>query len=287
MLVSIIIPLYKRTEWIEKTLYALSRQENTGDVDLEILVIDDGSPNSGQIKDIVSKFQKGLNIKYFYQEQKGPAAAKNLGINRAKGEIICFIDDDSIPHPSWLHSLLECFSNNSSAGIVNGQTLSYHQEKKSLPKLLESSIHKPQKRWATYNIAYRRETLNSIGIFDESYKLPSWEDNDLGFRAWVKKIKHLYCPKAVVYHPHEKTLEELKKKSLRNGAGLGVFIKKFIFSYPHFSLGLAFYIIKDIYLALHPRVLLANTNSKESLKFIWAIYTLAGCIKEIFRWKQD
>lgn len=288
MVASIIIPIYFRTEWIEKCLEALSLQQklNNFEFEIEVLIIDDGSPNAQEIKKITDKFQSKLNIAYFYQKRGGPAAAKNLGIFQSKGEIICFIDDDSICDKYWLANMMREFQKNSSIGIVSGKILSYYQESGSLPFLLQQTVYRPKKRWATSNIAYKREVLERIGTFDEKYKLASWEDNDLGFRAWLRRVKHIYCPFAVVYHPHEITLSDFWEKSLRNGYGLGQFVRKFIFYYSPIILGIIALVIRDIYLIFHPNVFLARRKTKEFLRFIWALNSFRGCTEDLFKWKQ-
>lgn len=287
MLVSIIIPVYFRTEWLKKCLSALSRQEGVDNSAIEVLVIDDGSPNAKEIEKITAEFQNKLDVSYFYQKRSGPAAAKNLGINKSKGEIICFIDDDSICDKYWLANMIREFKKDNSVGIASGKILSYNQETGSFGLLLQQAVYKPKKRWATSNIAYRRESLQRIGIFDENYKLASWEDNDLGFRAWVRGIRHIYCPGAIVYHSHEEDISGFWEKSLRNGYGLGEFARKFFFSYPIMVIGIIMLVIRDLYLIFHPNVFLARKKHKEFLRFIWAFNSLRGSLEVLLKWKPE
>lgn len=279
MLISVVIPVYRRTEWLQKCLSALSLQAKPDDLGIEVFVVDDGSPNSGEIKQIATNFKDRLNINYLYQDKLGPAAAKNLGINNSEGEAVCFLDDDSICAKDWIVNIAKEFSCDSSVGIVNGRLLSYYRDDDSLAFLLEQSVYKPKKSWATCNIAYRRCVFKIIGFFDQGYRLASWEDNDLGFRAWLARTKHIYCPEAVVYHAHELTFDEFREKGLRNGLGLAVFLRKFFLAHPVFTLGIMLFVIKDLYLALHPSVFMLRRKTKEFLRFNWSVNSFKGCIK--------
>ncbi|HTZ11840.1 MAG TPA: glycosyltransferase [Candidatus Margulisiibacteriota bacterium] len=286
MLVSVVIPVYLRTEWLKKCLEALSVQEGLNGIDMEVLIIDDGSPNSDELKRITAEFRERLKLRYLYQEKLGPAAAKNLGIKNSGGEVICFFDDDSICDKGWVSVVSAEFMKDISCGIVNGKLLSYHRQENSLGLLLEDSVYKPRKSWASCNIAYRRKALEKIGLFDERYKLASWEDNDLGFRAYLhKEIKHIYSPLAIMYHAHERTMDEFREKAFRNGRGLAQFFRKFFLAHPLLVSGMTIYIMKDLYLILHPGVFSQDKRRRESLRFIWSANSLKGYIWGLIRWK--
>ena len=82
MKASIVIPVYNAENTIEATLKALKLQTEK---DFEIIVVDDGSID--KTKEIVSKHP----VRLIFQEHLGPAAARNLGVENAKGDIIVFI----------------------------------------------------------------------------------------------------------------------------------------------------------------------------------------------------
>ena len=60
--------------------------------DLEIIVVDDGSEKSS--RKVVDSFKKNISIKYFFIENRGPALARNYGVNKSEGEWIIFFDSD-------------------------------------------------------------------------------------------------------------------------------------------------------------------------------------------------
>lgn len=87
-MISVIIPLYNKEATITKTLSSIISQEYD---DYEIVIVDDGSTDNGV--DIVKSLQSD-KISIYSQPNKGPSAARNLGVCKAKGEWIVFMDAD-------------------------------------------------------------------------------------------------------------------------------------------------------------------------------------------------
>ena len=70
--------------------------------DFEVIVVDDGSIDDG--KDIVKQFD---SVKYFYQENGGQASARNVGLSRALGQYVCFVDSDDMLVPNSIGVVLQ------------------------------------------------------------------------------------------------------------------------------------------------------------------------------------
>lgn len=243
--------------------------------------MDDGSPNESEMKSTAEKLagSENISIKYLGNIHAGPAAARNYGVRSSSGRIICFLDDDSIPDKSWLSEIVNPFRNSDSIALVSGKTLSYDR-KASLPLLLEKTVYSG-KCWATCNIAYRRDAFEALGGFDESFTEPSWEDNDLGIRAkWAGYI-HVYNKQAVVYHPHEKSIEEYKKKCLLNGRGAAVFSRKYLLKKPLWGIATPIVMSRRLIYGMLPSVWKNKTINEAYLKFLWSAYSLRGFINEI------
>ncbi len=102
-LVSIIIPIYNLENYIE---YCLNSVVNQTYKELEILCIDDGSTDKSA--EIVKRFAASDGrIKYFYQENAGVSAARNKGLDEAKGEYVMFVDGDDYLHYQAVEILYE------------------------------------------------------------------------------------------------------------------------------------------------------------------------------------
>ena len=92
MFVSIIIPCYNQAEFIEETLFSVFNQEFT---QWECLLIYDGS--NDDTAEIIKKWlEKDNRFSYFKKENKGVSAARNFGIQKAKGDFIQFLDSDDL-----------------------------------------------------------------------------------------------------------------------------------------------------------------------------------------------
>lgn len=90
MRISIVVPVYNAETYLAKCLDSLVNQSYR---DIEIVVVDDGSKDESGIicKNIK---EKDSRIKYFYQENQGVSAARNLGIDKSSGDYIMFVDSD-------------------------------------------------------------------------------------------------------------------------------------------------------------------------------------------------
>ena len=115
--VSIIIPTFNRGSFLDRTVKSIQSQTIK---DWELLVVDDGSTDN--TREIVENFIKNDNrIKYFYQKNCGcPSGPRNLGIEKACGEYVAFLDSDDEWLPTKLERQLDLFisSTNPKLGVV-------------------------------------------------------------------------------------------------------------------------------------------------------------------------
>ncbi len=106
-LVSVIIATYNSGKFIAQAVQSVLEQSCRLH---EVIVIDDGSTD--ETKDVLSGFHD--RIKYFYQENQGPSAARNKGIKMAKGGYISFLDSDDL----WPVDLSGCIFGDLPVGAV-------------------------------------------------------------------------------------------------------------------------------------------------------------------------
>ncbi len=113
-MISIIIPVYNSEKYLEKCLDSVLAQTFT---EFEVLLINDGSTDSsGKICDEYA--QKDSRVKVFHQENKGVSAARNLGLDKATGEWICFVDSDDYLDTNYLKALFDSVKKNKSVDLV-------------------------------------------------------------------------------------------------------------------------------------------------------------------------
>lgn len=97
-LVSVIVPIYNVEDYLKECLDSIINQNYKH---LEIILVNDGSTDlSGSIAQEYAN--KDSRIRYFHQENKGQSAARNAGLDVAKGEFVCFIDSDDYIDISYI-----------------------------------------------------------------------------------------------------------------------------------------------------------------------------------------
>jgi len=97
---SIIVPVYNRPDELKELIISLKNQRFK---EFELLVVEDGSVEKSD--SLVEEFNKEINIVYLFQDNTGPAIARNKGMELASGEYLLFIDSDCIAPEGWLESL--------------------------------------------------------------------------------------------------------------------------------------------------------------------------------------
>jgi glycosyltransferase involved in cell wall biosynthesis len=110
--VSVIIPTYNRAGIIDKTLFSVIRQTIS---DIEIIAVDDGSTDN--TCEVVKKIGDS-RIKYFYKENGGVSSARNLGLTKAGGEYIAFLDSDDLWQENYLECMISALENHTDYGAA-------------------------------------------------------------------------------------------------------------------------------------------------------------------------
>lgn len=106
-LVSVIIPFYENLDWLKEAVDSVLNQSYDN---YEIIIINDGSNEN--LKSFLQIYEK--KISYFYKKNGGPATARNLGIEKAVGKYIAFLDSDDIWDSNKLEKQIELMENNNS-----------------------------------------------------------------------------------------------------------------------------------------------------------------------------
>ncbi|MGV4462934.1 glycosyltransferase family 2 protein [Ornithobacterium rhinotracheale] len=115
-MVSIIIPIYNAERYLKKCLDSVLAQSYQ---DFEVILVNDGSSdNSEQIlEDYCKEYEQ---LKVFSQKNSGVSEARNLGIRKAKGEYIVFIDSDDYVLPNYIECLVKDMEQNPCDLIIHG-----------------------------------------------------------------------------------------------------------------------------------------------------------------------
>lgn len=246
MIISLIIPTYNRIEVLEKTLEALSQQRlDAGD--FEVLVVDDGSTDetASRVRSMQRNFPVPLH--YFYQPNRKQGAARNLGARNARGDLLIFLGDDTVPQPGFLIHHLRAHSRDMKTDdtdqglrrIVIGYT-TWPDEFKVTPflhyigeqgwqfgfSLIDDPENVPFNYFYTSNLSMRRQFFLESGGFDESFQEYGWEDIELSLRLQKLGMTLLFNSEAKAHHYHYTTLASFVERQRKVGYSAWIFYQK-------------------------------------------------------------
>lgn len=168
-MISIIIPMFNTEKTIGRCLESIFRQEYKSD-DVEVLVIDDGSIDGGA--EIVKSYM-GIHpqISYYYQSNQGASAARNLGLQKASGDYICFIDADDEISPKFLSTLMPFFPSSDivicgTTVYMNGIIVEHDAVKETLHRtgqeLMTDVLYKRNSSYTMCNKIFKKEVLKGF-----------------------------------------------------------------------------------------------------------------------------
>lgn len=225
--ISVVIPTYRRPDLLKKCLFALAKQDFPCS-QFEIIVVSDGP--DGATRDIINQFKGtivNLDLNFFFTEiKKGPAAARNFGWKKAKGELIAFTDDDCIPAPNWLSSYYNAYLAQSKQQIsFTGKVIVPVPE---FPTDYEKNVsHLETADFITANCACSRQALEQINGFDEEFPIAWREDSALEFALLQQGIPILKIETAVITHPVREAPWGISLKEQKKSMFNALLFKKF------------------------------------------------------------
>lgn len=241
--VSIIVPTRNRNSYLSHLLEKLLTIAEDPFIE-EVLVINNGSTDS-TMETIVFFQKKNQKIRFSVVEQPGLLHCRNQGIKESRGEILCFLEDDTLPTDTWLSGLKEAFLDHG-AQIAGGNVFPLWEE--SPPAWMEEfwNVHDnirnlgylslidmgKEIRWVTpgyiygCNFCIRKELLLECqGFHPDTYpqdllRFRGDGETGLAFKISSKGIKALHHPKLSIFHhvPKERlTLEYFCRRAFLQG----------------------------------------------------------------------
>ncbi|MBD2168196.1 glycosyltransferase [Calothrix membranacea FACHB-236] len=205
---SVVIPTYNRKPILEKCLRALEVQdlgESTPITGYEVVLVDDGSTD-GTLEWLAAHKEQFPHVRWFEQDHQGPAAARNLGVEKAQGDTIIFIDSDLVVLSNFLQAHADALVQGQKrlgsdrfftyGAVIN--TANFDHPTSEPYKVTDFSAA----FFATGNVAIPKHWLEKVGLFDTRFQLYGWEDLELGVRLKNLGLQLIKCPAAVGYHWH-------------------------------------------------------------------------------------
>lgn len=209
--ISVIVPTFNRTEVLASCLGALQGQ-TLGKSKYEVIVVDDGTADTTE--QLCRGLSPGFPFRYYRQQSSGAGAARNLGLSKARGRYVLFINDDTIASTTLLEEHLR--AQESSPGnkfavlgdfryprAAERRALTYFFSKRPFlfPQVnMKKGFHEGSAYFITCNLSIGRAAALAAGSFDTRFRVA--EDTELGARLVSQGYKVLYWPTATAEHDH-------------------------------------------------------------------------------------
>ncbi len=210
--VSVIIPVYNHERFIGECVESVLAQDFPS---LEVIVVDDGSTDG--TPDILRYYRN--EIRYIRQENRGCAAALNVGVKAARGDYVAWLSSDDVFLPGKIRAQMDVFREREEVVLVytdfriidsEGRRLQdvlidYGEEGIYLFSLLSANIINGS------SVLMRKKAVESLGGFDET--LPVDVDGDMWFRMLAAGMKFAHVPEILLlYRFHETNLSRDVKR---------------------------------------------------------------------------
>jgi len=178
-LVSVVMPVFNGERFIREAIRNIVDQEYPA---AEIIVVDDGSTD--RTESIVRELP--CDIRYFKQEQSGPASARNRGIRDTSGDLVAFLDVDDLWPENNLKMLVDEMLRRPDVDVVRGHAQVMEQDPENRNLVFTGS---PEEAYPDYIGAalYRKRVFTKIGLFDPALRFA--EDTDWYNRAREQNIR--------------------------------------------------------------------------------------------------
>jgi GT2 family glycosyltransferase len=222
---------------LQTMLSSLAEATRPNGMELELIVIDDGSRDG--TADTVKRFAAtvGFPVRLLQKSARGLAAARNLGLREARGDLLLFLDDDCVISRSYLTETAARFAADDRPVLRGGRVAL--GDPADAPLTIRNSLclerlgeHRdPGGFILGCNMAIPRAVAGKVGLFDERFGagglLRAAEDTDYVLRAQLAGVTIEYVPDMTVYHHHgRRTPRDVRRAHRNYGIGEGALTMK-------------------------------------------------------------
>lgn len=212
--ISLIIPTYAEPERVRAALASLATQDFPA-AKVEIVVVDDGSPNleASPLQQAAAPLPLVL-VRHVVNQ--GRARARNAGLRAATKELIVFLDSDMTVAPGFLAAHAAAHQGQTDRVVIGAIRYPPELARTALSRYMESrGVHRlrpgqpvPFKCFVTGNSSVPRELLARAGWFDEDFRDYGGEDLELGYRLQQAGATFAFAAEAVSWHHHLRSLAD-------------------------------------------------------------------------------
>jgi len=203
--ISVVVCTFNRKEWLVRCLDGLGQLKLPAD---EIVVVD-GPSTDGTRELLEGLSSKGDVVLVPQPKLEGISAARNLGLQAVKGDVVCFIDDDAIPYPQWTQAILSGYTDEGVGGVggpvnhISGELAMGRNAVSMYGDWADES--KGQSVAGLYpvmvgcNMSFRTDVLRQVGGFDPFFRYHQ-DETDACLRLLLAGYKIEYLEDAAVRH---------------------------------------------------------------------------------------
>lgn len=193
MKISVIIPVYNGSAFLAETLESVFAQTYAAH---EIIIVDDGSTDSSP--DILKSF--GGRLTFIRQPNRGVAAARNVGLARATGDLVSFLDQDDLWPADRSRLMVETFMAHPSAQVVAGRVEIRCERREPPPR--DDDLATGHREYLVGSICVRRDLFQAIGTFHTGIGYA--DDTDFMIRRKEAKVETVFLREVtLIYRLHD------------------------------------------------------------------------------------
>ena len=203
-LVTCVVPVHDGERFLGEALDSVLEQTYEP---LEIVVVDDGSTDG--TREVAAGY--GEEIRYLHQENAGPSAARNRGVEASRGELIAFLDADDLWVPEKTATQVRTLRERPELAFCVGHIQNFFmpERQEDAEEHGDHPYHQRRPGYSPCTLLARRSVFEDVGGFDPD--LRHGEDTDWFIRAFASGCEHEVLPELLVHrrlHGENATLRE-------------------------------------------------------------------------------
>lgn len=232
--VSIVIPTHNRADAVSRVIKRLIAQDIPTDY-YELVVVDSNSKDHTPVR-LAELARQHPTLTALRCEKSGAAAARNMGMEVARGRLVLLLDDDILVAPDFLRRLLAAHRDHPDRVLLGhieapweGTADPFHRYLLQAQDVnvydFADPANVPANYFFTACVAIPRDVLGATR-FDEGFRVYGVEDIDFGFRLLSGDTRMVYRPELKVWHEYYPRYRPYLVKKFKAGYSLGYFVQQ-------------------------------------------------------------